>query len=88
FMEIYMIMVDTKFPYALEIISINFIFILSLLGIRGWISTRMMSISTINGNGNRKSEEDFNSVKGGEDVNSGSESEQKTSEEQRFMVKK
>lgn len=90
FMEIYMIMVDTKFPYALEIISINFIFILSLLGIRGWISTKMMSISTINCNSNvnRKYEEDFNSLKGGEDVNSGSESEQKTSEEQRFMVKK
>lgn len=50
--EIYIILVNSNFPYALEIIGANFIFILSLLGIRGWISTKMMHINTLNGNNN------------------------------------
>lgn len=91
FMEIYMIIVDTKFPYSLEIISINFIFILSLLGIRGWISTKMMSISTMNGNGNNgdhKCDKDYNRFKGSDYVGTGNEQESTTSEEVRLMVKK
>lgn len=91
FMEIYMIMVDTRFPYSLEIISINFIFILSLLGIRGWFSTKMMSISTMNGNGNsgdHKNEKDFNKTKSNDDVATGDERENASSENVRFMVKK
>lgn len=54
--EVYAILYNTSFNYLIEIVSINFIFILTLLGIRGWLTTKMFSISTIgNGNGNANS---------------------------------
>ncbi|MEM4483643.1 MAG: hypothetical protein QXS19_06975 [Candidatus Methanomethylicia archaeon] len=89
-----MIIADTKFPYSLEIISINFIFILSLLGIRGWISTKMLSISTMNGNGgnggnsNYKSNKDSDILKGNEEVYPDSDKDYTISGEARFMVKR
>lgn len=51
--EVYAVLYNTSFNYLIEIVSINFIFILTLLGIRSWLTTRMFSISTMsNGNGN------------------------------------
>lgn len=51
--EVYAVLYNTNFNYLIEIVSINFIFILTLLGIRSWLTTRMFSISTMsNGNGN------------------------------------
>jgi len=49
--EVYAVLYNTSFNYLIEIVSINFIFILTLLGIRSWLTTRMFSISTMN-NGN------------------------------------
>ncbi|MEM5877696.1 MAG: hypothetical protein QXF12_02325 [Candidatus Aenigmatarchaeota archaeon] len=57
--EVYAVLYNTSFNYLIEIVSINFIFILTLLGIRSWLTTRMFSISTmgnVNGNGNGHSQ--------------------------------
>lgn len=51
--EVYAVLYNASFNYLIEIVSINFIFILTLLGIRSWLTTKMFSISTMgNGNGN------------------------------------
>lgn len=53
--EIYAVLYNTSFNYLIEIVSINFIFILTLLGIRSWLTTKMFSISTMgNGNGHNQ----------------------------------
>ncbi|MEM5877294.1 MAG: hypothetical protein QXF12_00280 [Candidatus Aenigmatarchaeota archaeon] len=92
--EIYVILVNSNFPYALEIIGANFIFILSLLGIRGWISTKMMHINTLNGNNNENnysgnvSRPDSMTVQSQTEKNSDSYSVNESSTEVRMMIKK
>ncbi|MCS7318214.1 MAG: hypothetical protein NZZ41_07930 [Candidatus Dojkabacteria bacterium] len=51
FMEIYHLVTGKTTPFFIEIVVTNFVFILSVLGIKGWISSRVLSIQHANGNG-------------------------------------